>query len=87
MSYTWVPTANVTLVEAGPRNSGGQGSGNGYDMSGSQRTVLNRFNTVTHEFLVDDRAMDRFQRRLVQCGNNFAVSDANNYVAQVRCMR
>lgn len=87
VSYTWVPRANVTIVEAGPRNSARQGSAGTYDMTGSQRTVVNRFNTVTHEFLVDDSAMDRFQRRLIQCGNNFAVSDSNDYVAAVRCVR
>ena len=87
VSYTWVPSANVTIVEAGPRNSAGQGSAGSYDMTGAQKTVLNRFNTVTHEFVIDDRSMDRFQRRLIQCGNNFAVSDSNNYVAAVSCTR
>jgi hypothetical protein len=85
IGYTWVPKANVTIVEAGPRNSAGQGSVPSYDMTGSVPVTLNRFNTVVHQFTIDDRSMDAFQRKLVQCGQNFQV--AGDYVAALRCLR
>lgn len=87
ISYTWVPNANATVVEAGPRNSANQGGVGSYDMTGSVTVTLNRFNTMVHEFTVDDRSMDAFQRRLIQCGQNFQVSYSDNYVASVRCLR
>lgn len=85
IGYTWVPSAGVTIVEAGPKNSASQGSAGSYDMTGSVTTTLNRFNTMVHEFTVDDRSMSNFQRRLIQCGQNFQV--AGDYVAAVRCTR